>query len=331
MIGAAFPPRAPFLDCPVTTPRVLQSEDLDPAAAAWLRESCDLVECHFSHQPRFDELLAGAEGLVVRTYTRVDQGLLDRAPRLRVVGRAGVGLDHIDVNACRRRGVEVVHTPAANCDAVAEYVFAILFGALRPKYRLRSAIDLAEWNRVRKGHEATSQLGELTLGVLGLGRVGSRVARIARGVGTRVLYNDLLNIPESSRHGATPVPIEALLRDSDVVTIHVDGRSENRKWFSDRFCALLRPTAIVINTSRGLVLDEAALARWLRAHPAGTALIDVHDPEPFGPNYPLLGLENAVLSPHLAAGTAAAHAAMSWVVKDVWRVLSGLPPEHPAP
>lgn len=313
------------------TPRVLQSEDLDPAAAAWLRESCDLVECHFSKQPRFDELLAQAEGLVVRTYTRVDQGLLDRAPRLRVVGRAGVGLDHIDVNACRRRGVEVVHTPAANCDAVAEYVFAMLFGALRPRIRLRSALDLAEWNRVRKGHEATSQLNELTMGVLGLGRVGSRVARIARGIGMRVLYHDLLDIAESSRHGATPVPPDTLLRDSDVVTIHVDGRSENRKWFSQRFCSLLRPTAIVVNSSRGLVLDEAALARWLRAHPAGLALIDVHDPEPFGPEYPLLGLENAVLSPHLAAGTAAAHAAMSWVVKDVWRVLSGLPPEHPAP
>jgi phosphoglycerate dehydrogenase-like enzyme len=250
---------------------VLQSEDLDPAAAAWLRESCDLVECHFSCQPRFDELLADAQGLVVRTYTRVDERLLDRAPRLRVVGRAGVGLDHIDVGACRRRGVQVVHTPAANCDAVAEYVFAMLFGALRPRYRLRSAVDLAEWNRLRKGHEATSQLNELTLGVFGLGRVGSRVARIARGVGMRVLYSDLLDIPESSRHGATPVPPDTLLRDSDIVTIHVDGRSENQKWFSERFCSLLRPTAIIVNSSRGLVLDEHALACWLRAHPAGMA------------------------------------------------------------
>ncbi|GJQ28768.1 MAG: hypothetical protein HBSAPP03_06520 [Phycisphaerae bacterium] len=314
----------------VHRPCVLQSEDLDPAAAAWLRESCDLVVCHFSH-PDFPAHLASAEGLVVRTYTRVDGALLAKAPRLRCVARAGVGLDRIDVAACRARGVEVVHTPDANSVAVAEYVFALLHDALRPRTALREAVTPDRWNELRHDHHAPAQFSELTLGVLGLGRVGSRVARIASGYGMEVLYTDLAKIPASRRHGAVPVALEDLFKRCDILSIHIDSRPGNERFIDARRLALLKPSAILVNTSRGLVVDASALAAWLRANPAGRALLDVHDPEPFPADYPLLGMSNAVLLPHLAAATTAAHVNMSWVVKDLYRVLHGQRPEHPAP
>lgn len=311
-------------------PLVLQSEDLDPAAAAWLRESCDLVACHFSHAD-FGGHLAKADGLLVRTYTRVDGAMLDKAPRLRCVARAGVGLDRIDVAECRTRGVEVVHTPDANSVAVAEFVFALLHDALRPRTSLREPVSADRWNTLRRDHHAHSQFSELTLGVLGLGRVGSRVAKIAAAYGMEVVFHDLARIPASRRSGAVPVALAELARVSDILTIHIDSRPGNERFVSASLLAMLKPSAILVNTSRGLVVDAAALAAWLRASPQARALLDVHDPEPFGADYPLLGVPNAVLSPHLAAATNAAHVNMSWVVKDLYRVLHGQKPAHPAP
>jgi phosphoglycerate dehydrogenase-like enzyme len=315
----------------MTRPFVLQTEDLDHAAAAWISEACDFASCHFSEGAKFDALLARADAIVVRTYTRVDASFLDRAPTLKVVGRAGVGLDRIDVGECRRRGIEVVHTPDANTQAVAEYVFAMLFDALRPRLFLDKPITQDRWNKLRRELEAPNQLCELTLGVLGLGRVGKRVARIAQGLGMDVIYHDLLKIPEDDRQGAKPVPLERLLAKADILSIHIDSRSGNRHFVNSPLLAQMQPTAIIVNTSRGLVVDARALAAFLELNPQATALIDVHDPEPFEASYPLLGLANAHLSPHLAASTATAHVNMSWVVKDVLAVLQGRKPEFAAP
>jgi D-3-phosphoglycerate dehydrogenase len=315
----------------VTRPLAVQAEELDDRAAAYLAEHCRFERCHFSEQPRFDSLLAEAHALVVRTYARVDDALLDKAPNLRVVARAGVGLDRIDVEACRRRGVEVVHTPDANSQAVAEYVFALLHDAVRPRLFLEQSISAEQWNRLRKECTAPRQLSEMTMGILGLGRIGSRVAAIAGALGMTVIYHDLLEIPEAKRHGATPVSRERLLAEADVLSIHVDPRPANHRIVSTDLVSQLKQTVIVINTARGVLVDAKALAAFLWANPRATALIDVHDPEPFGPDYPLLGLKNANISPHLAAATAAAHENMSWVVRDVVRVLRGEQPEFPAP
>lgn len=314
----------------MTRPFVLQTEDLDTAAAAWLRESCDLVACHFS-KPEFDEHLAKADGIIVRTYTKVDNAFLNKAPRLKCVARAGVALERIDVQECRRRGIEVVHTPDANSVAVAEFVFALLHDALRPRLFLDSHITPERWNHLRRELEAPAQFSELTLGVLGLGRVGRRVARIAAGFGMEVLYHDLVRVSPEKRHGAIPVKLPELMKRADIISVHIDNRPENKQFVNAAFLAMARPSVLLLNTARGFVLDPAALADFLKAHPAARALLDVHDPEPFGADYPLLGLPNAHLSPHLAASTAAAHVNMSWVVKDLWRVLSGEKPKHPAP
>lgn len=170
----------------------------------------------------------------------------------------------------------------------------------------------------------------MTLGIWGMGRIGTRVARAVAGIGMNVVYNDLLEIPVERRSGATPVSVSELCTRADVVTVHVDGRRSNRGLVGAAAFGAMRKDVLFINASRGFIVDAAALAAFLRASPAAMAALDVHEPEPFGADYPLLGLANARLLPHLASCTATAQANMSWVVRDVWRVLSGDKPEFPA-
>jgi phosphoglycerate dehydrogenase-like enzyme len=307
----------------------IQTEELDDAAAAWLAERVDLRRCS-AEEPEFAALLADAQALVVRTYTIVNDALLDRAPKLRVVGRAGVGLDNIDLDACERRGVAVVNTPDANTQAVVELVVAFTLDALRPRLFLDRALPLPEWKRVRNELIAPRQLGDLTVGALGFGRIGKGVARVFEAFGCRVLFHDIAEVSPVARLGAEQVGFDELLRSSDILTIHVDERPANRDLIAAEQLAMLNPDALLLNLSRGFVVSPADLAAWLKDHPAAQAILDVHEPEPFPSDCPLLGLPNAHLAPHIGAATARAKQNMSWVVKDVWRVLNGDKPEHPA-
>ena len=300
-------------------------EPIAPEARAWLVGVCEVIDAGVS--PGDDEL-ARAHGLVVRTYTPVDGALLARAPRLRVVGRAGVGVDHIDLAACAARGVRVVHTPEANAGSVAELVFACLLDVLRPRPRVRRAMDGEAWSRLRERCLAPRSLEGSTLGVLGLGRVGRRVARIGGAMGMRVIYHDLLEIDPAVREGAAPVGMDELLSESDVVSVHVDGRETNRGLIGEGEFGRMRSDAVFVNMSRGMVVDEDACAAFLRANPGATAILDVHEREPIGAGSALLGLENAVLLPHIGSATRRAKLAMSWVVRDVVAVLRGEAPAY---
>jgi phosphoglycerate dehydrogenase-like enzyme len=310
---------------------VIEAEHLADEPAAWLGHRCTLVACPVD-DPRFPGLLADARGLVVRTYTTVDEAVLAKAPGLRVVGRAGVGVDNIDVAACRARGVEVVYTPDANTQAVVEYVLCLLTGSLRHPVSLTEAVGNDRWKQLRADLVSPRQLSELTLGILGLGRIGSRLAEVSAAIGfARVLYNDLLDIPAEGRHGAVPVPVGRLFAEADVVSLHIDGRESNREFVGRSLIGAMKPEVVLINTSRGFIVDNLALAAFLHKHSQALALLDVHQPEPFDRDYPLLGLDNARLYPHLAAATRLAHVNMSWVVRDVVAVLEGGRPRHPAP
>jgi phosphoglycerate dehydrogenase-like enzyme len=145
-----------------------------------------------------------------------------------------------------------------------------------------------------------------------------------------VIYHDLLEIPAARRFGAKPVSRAELAERADVVSVHVDGRKANRGVVDADFFKGCKDNVIFINTSRGFVVDNVALAEFMIAHRHATALLDVHEPEPFDQTYPLLDIENVHLAPHIASSTDLANANMSWVVKDVWRVLSGKKPEFPA-
>ncbi|MCE2882650.1 MAG: hypothetical protein LW636_09900 [Planctomycetaceae bacterium] len=317
---------------PANTPRrplVAVTEHLSEEAFEWLEERFEVLRAAVT-DPRFAEAAPDIDALVVRTYTQVDDGLLSLLPRVKAVGRAGVGIDNIDIAACRRRGVQVLSTPDANTQAVVEYVLCLLCDALRPRLFLDEAVSKAEWDELRQDVVGLWQMDELVLGILGLGRIGKRVAQVARAIGFHVMYNDVAEIGEAQRHGAECVSLERLFAESDVLTVHIDGRPSNRRFVGTELLARLRPDAILINTARGCVIDPQALASWLVENPAGSALLDVHDPEPFTETSPLLGLPNAHLAPHLASRTMTAMDNMSWVVKDVAAVLEGRAPKYPA-
>ncbi len=312
-------------------PLVLVTEDTDPKPLAWLKARARLIEAA-AGSAEFDAALADAVGLLVRTYTKVNAALLARGPKLKVVGRGGVGLENIDVAACRARGVEVVYTPDANTQAVAEFVIGFALQLLRPWALFRDrAYTPPEFKRLRDTLRGV-QLNELTIGILGMGRVGRRVGQIAaNGFGARVIYDDLLDVRAQLTFPATAVDPPTLFREADIVTLHVDLRPGNRHLVGTPQLSLMKPTAIRINTSRGEVLDAAALAAAIRGKRIAGAAIDVFDPEPPPADYPLLGLDNVLLSPHMAARTYTAVENMSWVVRDVVDVLNGRTPNHPAP
>jgi phosphoglycerate dehydrogenase-like enzyme len=308
---------------------VVITEPVADAPRAWLGERFRVIDSS-PDDPGLPLALAAADGLVIRTYTRVDDRLLDMAPRLKVVGRAGVGLDNVDLPVCARRRVRIVHTPEANTQAVVEYVLAMMTGAVRARPEVRTAVDIAHWADFRRLDDARPQLDELTLGILGLGRIGSRVAEIARAIGMRAIYHDLLDIPPERRHGAEPVPPEALFEQADVVSLHVDGRPNNRGYVGESLISRMKPHVMFINTARGFIVDRAALTRFLRTNATAQAHLDVHEPEPPHVDDPLLAMANAHLYPHLGAKTTTAWTAMSWVVRDVAAVLAGEPPRWEA-
>lgn len=301
-------------------PTVIVTEPLTAEPLAWLAERATVVLAA-ADSPEFAGVCAGADGLVVRTYTTVDGGLLARMPRLRVVGRAGVGLDNIDTDACAARGVVVVSTPDANTEAVVEFVFASLLDATRPRGYLDRALDPVAWNELRADLVAPRQLAGSTLGVWGLGRIGSRVARAGRALGMTVIFHDLRDIPPDQRDGAEAVGLDDLLARSDYLTVHVDGRLSNRALVGRESFARMKKDVIFINTSRGFVVDAEACADFMLARPEAQAMLDVHEPEPIPVEHPLLMMENVYLTPHIASATQRAKDAMSWVVRDVWGVL----------
>jgi phosphoglycerate dehydrogenase-like enzyme len=310
---------------------VLVTEGSGPRPLQWLKEQARVVEISHTH-PDFDKHLVDAEGLVVRTYTKVNADLLARAPRLKVVGRGGVGIENIDVKACRARGVEVVFTPEANTLAVGDFVFGYILQLLRPWCFFRErAYEPKEFKRIRDTVRGR-QLNELTIGILGMGRVGRRVGRIAAGgFGMRVIYNDLVDVSAKLDFPAISVDKPTLFRESDILSIHVDMRPENQNLVGRDQLAQLKPDAILINTSRGEVLDAGALAEAIRGKRLAGAALDVFAPEPPPADFPLLGMENVLLTPHLAARTNTALENMSWVVRDVVAVLAGGKPRFPAP
>ena len=311
---------------PINKPLVLVCEPIAQQPLRWLAEHARVR----SPEKLSDDDLSEAEGLVVRTYTQVDEALLDRAPNLRVVARAGAGLDNIDLDACTRRGIRVVYAPGANSSAVVEYVISMMIQSLRPIARISEPLDERSWHKLRASSITPgSCIGE-TLGIIGLGRIGSRLARAADALAMSVLYHDLLEIDEPHRHGAKPAALGELLRTCRVISVHIDGRAENRHLLDDSFFGALRPDAIVINASRGFVLDEHAAAQFAIANPRSRLVLDVFDPEPLSPASPLIEAPNIVLTPHIAAGTASAKEAMSWVVRDVVAVLNGKTPKEPA-
>jgi len=253
--------------------------------------------------------LAGAHALIVRSETRVTADLLTHAPQLRVIARAGTGVDNIDVPAATRRGIAVMNAPGANTVSAAEHTIALLLAFMRRIPGAAAAMGRGEWDRKR--FEGAELRGK-TMGIIGLGRIGGRVAQLARAFGMPILGHDPFLTPErAAKLEVKLVGLEELLRQSDVVTLHLAQTEQTNRLLNAERLALMKPSAVLINTARGELVDEAALVAALGAGRLGGAAIDVFTVEPLPADSPLRKLDRVILTPHLAASTAEAQERVS--------------------
>lgn len=296
---------------------VLISEFMDAPAVDALRQRFDVRYAPDLVDAR-DALLDAArqaDGLIVRNRSQVDAALLAAAPRLRAVGRLGVGLDNIDLPGCAARGIQVVPATGANARAVAEYVIGTVLALLRGVYASSADVAAGRWPRtaLSQGLEAHGR----TLGVVGFGGIGQLTARLAAGLGMRIVACDAAlpaTHPVWAESGATPLPLDALLAQADAVSLHVPLNADTRHLLNADRIRGMRPGAILVNTSRGGIVDEAALAAALRMGHLRGAALDVFDQEPLPGGGPLADAPNLILTPHIAGLTQEANTRVSDMV-----------------
>ncbi len=246
------------------------------------------------------ERLSGCEILAVRSATRVTNEVIDAGKQLKVIARAGAGLDNIDVKAAEARGIKVLNTPGAPTVAVAELVLAHMLAWARHLPPADSGMKAGRWE---KSQLMGSELRGKTLGIVGTGRIGRAIGYRAKAFSMNLLAYDTGQSPEfAEQTGAKYVELDTLLRESDFVTLHVPLVPGTKHMIGKRELELMKPTAVLINTSRGGVVDEEALVEALRARKIAGACLDVYEREP-PRDSPLLKLPNVVLTPHLGAST----------------------------
>jgi glyoxylate reductase len=253
-------------------------------------------------QGGYAEQLREATAVVV-SMEAVNDAYLAKAPKLKVVARFGVGYDTVDVETCTRRKVYVTHTPDVLSAAVADITWALILGFMR---RIPEAdrFTREEWGKRARGFPFGWDISGKTLGFLGLGRIGAEAAKRAQGFDVKVIYRDIVPKPELERlYGVKPVGFEELLRTSDILSIHVPLLPSTRHIIGRKELAMMKTTAIIINTSRGPVIDQDALTEALKTRRIAGAALDVFEEEPIPLTHPLLKLDNLVVTPHIASAT----------------------------
>jgi D-3-phosphoglycerate dehydrogenase len=285
---------------PAGRPVVLVAEELAPGALAVLAEDAEVADVDGTDRAALLAALARADALVVRSATRVDAEALSAAPRLKVVARAGVGLDNVDVPAATARGVMVVNAPQSNVVTAAEHAVALLLACARHVAPANAALKAGQWQRSRF---TGVEVADKTVGVVGLGRIGVLFAQRMSAFGTRLLAYDPYVAPaRAAQIGVRLVPLEELLRSSDFISIHLPKTPETVGLIGKRELRLVKPGVRIINAARGGLLDEDALAAALAEGRVAGAGIDVFAAEPTTSS-PLFGFDSVVVTPHLGAST----------------------------
>jgi (S)-sulfolactate dehydrogenase len=305
---------------------IIITEFLEPGAVDILKQS---FKVHWdpelwNKRDELERLVRDLPGLIVRNRTPVDKALLDLAPRLKVVGRLGVGLDNIDVKACEARSIEVCSARGANATSVAEYAIAMAMILLRRRAYLDThRLVAGEWPREELGRGL--ELAGKRLGIIGLGSIGGTTARKARALDMRVTaFDPYLPDEHENWNVAQKVTFGELLATSDVITVHCPLNAETRGMIGAKELARVRRGAVLINSARGGIVDEAACAAALRTGPLAAAALDVFDYEPIRSEAGKLfaGIPNVVLTPHISGVTAEAnHRVSLMTVESVAAVL----------
>jgi len=267
--------------------------------------------------PPRDELLQrikGVDGVLALLTDRVDDAFLDAAgPGLKVVSNYAVGFDNVDVAACTRRGVAVGNTPGVLTDTTADLAWTLLMAAARRIVEGADYVRADRWKTWGPLLLLGPDVHGATIGIVGFGRIGQAVARRAMGFGMRIVYHDLQRAEAAveAAYGATFLPLEELLPQSDFVSLHVNLTDVTRHLINADTLRQMKPTAILVNTSRGPVVDSMALVDALRDGVIAAAALDVTDPEPMSASHPLVSLPNCLIVPHIASASRATRGKMA--------------------
>ena len=315
-------------------PKIYVTRRLPQPGVELLEEVCD-VEVNPDEAPPTRELLIrkvqDVDGILCLLTDRIDADLIDLAPNLKVVSSMSVGYDHIDVEAATKKGVYVTFTPGVLTEATADFTWALLMAVSRRVIEADRYLRAGKWKiQWSPTHFLGSDLTGKTLGIIGLGRIGEAIAQRARGFNMNVLYFSRARAEQEKerRLNIEFVPLERLFRESDFVTVHVPITDETKHLINEERLRQMKPTAYLVNTSRGPVIDQAVLTRALRERWIAGAGLDVFEKEPIDPNDPLINLENVVLTPHIASATTEARSKMAEVAaKNLISVLEGTPPQ----
>lgn len=271
------------------------------------------------------------DGVLSLLTDRMDGEVMDAAPRLRVVSNFAVGFDNIDVPAATQRRIVVTNTPEVLTETVADFAVCLMLAAARRLVEADRYTRAGRWKTWEPMLLAGQDLYRATLGLIGLGRIGSAVVRRVKGFEMRVLYYDVFRREDLERsQGIEFRPLDEVLREADFVSVHVPLSKETRHLMGAPQFALMKPTAVFVNTSRGPVVDQAALADALRSRRIFAAGIDVFEQEPVPPGDPLLGLDNAVVAPHIASASVPTRVRMATLAaENLVAVLQGQRPPNP--
>jgi len=280
--------------------KVLVLSKLDEEGIRLLREKHEVEIALNLSDAELVQKVADADALIVRAKPEVRKPLIEKAPHLKVVGRAGVGVDNIDVAECERRGIKVLNAPMAATNSVAELVFSLMASFARSIPRADKTTKEGLW---LKSEFVGFELRGKTLGIVGFGRIGFRLAEIALAFGMKVLAYDVVDIKAlADRIGAKVVPLEKIIEESDIISLHVPLLDSTRNLISRSQIAKMKSNALLINTSRGGIVNEKDLHEALRDKKIAGACLDVFEHEPLKES-PLFTLDNVILTPHIAAST----------------------------
>jgi D-3-phosphoglycerate dehydrogenase len=308
--------------------KVLLYEDMHEAGKALLKEKAEILFANSLEEASLIKEVKEVDGIIIRANGKVTRKMMESAPRLKVIGRHGVGVENIDLEAATEKGIWVVNTPDANDISVAEHFFGLAL--ILSKMLKKADIALREGRFEARYQYIGNELHGKTLGILGFGRIGRAVGRIGyRGFDMKVLYYDAVRYDEAEKElEARKATFEEVLSQSDYVSINLPMLPETKGILGKKEFGLMKPSAFIINLARGPIWDEKALYQVLKEGKIAGAASDVYEVEPATKDHPLLQLENFVGTPHMAAHTEEALRRMSMVAEDVIRILDGKTPVH---
>ncbi|HEY9152417.1 MAG TPA: D-glycerate dehydrogenase [Anaerolineales bacterium] len=307
-------------------PKVFVTRLIPAKGLDLIREFCNADIWPGELPPPYKEIVRrvrDAEGIVSLLTDKMDAGVMDAAPRLKVLSNMAVGVDNVDVAAATVRKLPVGNTPGVVTDATADQAFALLLAVARHVVAGEKFVRSGKWITWSPELLLGADLVGATLGIIGFGRIGQAVAKRTQGFDLRVIYYGPTAQPA---FGASPVDLDALLRESDFVSLHVPLTSATRRLVNAEFLSKMKPTAILINTSRGGVVDQPALYDALKSKQISAAALDVTDPEPLPMNSPLLELDNCLIVPHLGSASRHTRDMMSYLAAQ--NLIAGLKGER---